>query len=152
MKDETILAELKRIADDHGGVLRACDVVEEARRVVSPLHSRFEWDDSAAAEKWRIEQAGQLIRVSVQYLQINGETTSVRAFVSLRSDRAEDGGGYRQTVSVLSDDAYREQLLDDALAELKAFQQKYSHLKELARVFSAAKKVKGSRRSDLVTA
>ncbi len=127
-------------------------MVEEARRVASPLHSRFEWDDSAAAEKWRIEQAGQLIRVSVQYLTVNGETTSVRAFVSLRSDRTEDGGGYRQTVSVLSDDAYREQLLDDALAELKAFQQKYSHLKELARVFYAAKKVKGSRRSDLVTA
>ncbi len=37
-------------------------VLEDARDPKSPLHNAFEWDDSIAGEKYRLEQAGDIIR------------------------------------------------------------------------------------------
>jgi len=36
------------------------NLLEAARDKDSPLHKYFEWDDSIAAENWRLRQAGQL--------------------------------------------------------------------------------------------
>jgi len=44
------------------GRLSPNDVVDDARSPDSPLHDYFEWDDTAAAEKYRKVQARQLIR------------------------------------------------------------------------------------------
>ncbi len=53
-----ILAEIS----DRNGSLTPKIVVAEARNEKHPLHSRFEWDDSIAGERFRITQASQLIR------------------------------------------------------------------------------------------
>lgn len=45
-----------------GQPLTAQTFLERARDDSSPLHSLFEWDDAAAAEKFRLDQAGQYIR------------------------------------------------------------------------------------------
>jgi hypothetical protein len=135
---DPIVAELKRIAQDQDGILDPQYIVDSARDPESPLHSRFDWEDSSAAEKWRLHQARNLIRVTVSYLpQVHCEPT--RVFVSLTTDRKD--GGYRQTVDVLHDSNMRRQLLTDALDELRRLQRKYSLLKELAGVFEAARQV-----------
>lgn len=136
-----ILKELKRIATENDGVLMPETVVDEARRVSSPLHSRFEWDNSKAGEAYRIWQARQLIRVVVEV--IAGTDEKAEVFVSLTSDRKE--GGYRVITDVLSDAQMREQLLRDALSELELFRDKYKRLRELAAVFAAIKKVRRKR-------
>lgn len=43
------------------GRLTAKKVVDAARDPHHPLHVRFEWDDSVGGEKWRLQQARQLI-------------------------------------------------------------------------------------------
>ena len=135
--NQALIAELKRIAADHGGELKPEDVVAEARIETSPLHDIFEWDDTEAAHQYRIWQARQLIRVTVTYLP-NGEgKTPMRVFVSLTPDRSREGGGYRATADVLSNARMRAQLLGDALAEIDRFKAKYSALNELAEVFAA---------------
>ena len=48
--------------EDRKGKLTASQVLEVARSPDSPLHPCFEWDDSIAAEQWRLEQARELIR------------------------------------------------------------------------------------------
>ena len=48
--------------EDRKGKLTASQVLEVARSPDSPLHPYFEWDDSIAAEQWRLEQARELIR------------------------------------------------------------------------------------------
>lgn len=58
---QTAGEELARIRDERGSV-RPIDVVDEARPEDAPLHPVFEWDDQAAAESWRKEQARHLIR------------------------------------------------------------------------------------------
>jgi len=135
-----IVTELKKIAKANGGLLQPNAVVEAARPESSPLHSRFEWNDGKAAEEYRIWQARQLIRVTVEVMDRTGESFDV--FVSLSPDRQRESGGYRVLTDVLSDTDMRAQLLKDALAELELFREKYRQLKELAAVFSAIKKVR----------
>lgn len=139
-KENAVVLELKRIASENGGILKPDVVVAEARPKDSPLHSRFEWDDAKASHEYRIWQARQLIRVSVEVIEGTNEKFDV--FVSLTTDREKDGGGYRVVANVLRNKSQREQMLSDALSELKVFQEKYRQLKELAEVFAAARKIK----------
>jgi len=64
------------LALERRGRLTPEEVVDEARDPDSPLHRYFEWDDSAAAEAWRLNQARSMIRwvhATVEY----GETKLV---------------------------------------------------------------------------
>lgn len=140
MKENKVVKELKRIAIKNGGLLQPEVVVEAARPITSPLHSRFEWNNTEAAQRYRIWQARQLISVTVETLAATGESFDV--FVSLSPDRGRKGGGYRVMTEVLSDDHMRAQLLQDALDELAIFRDKYQKLRELAVIFAAMKKVK----------
>lgn len=138
MTNPVIVAELKRLAQAHGGELQPRAVVEAARSEDSPLHEQFDWNDSTAAHQWRLQQARQLIRTVVTYEQVgNGDKVPVRVFVSLTPDREHDDGGYRVSVDVMSDATLRGQLLSDARAEMIRFKEKYRQLQELAEVFSA---------------
>ncbi len=52
--------ELERIERKHGRITPG-NVLEESRPTGAVLHSLFEWNDSAAAEKFRLEQAREVI-------------------------------------------------------------------------------------------
>lgn len=137
MSNPEIVAELTRLAARRGGELHPADVVRAARPETSVLHSHFDWDDSTAAEKYRLWQARRLIRVVVDYTKLaDGTTASHRVFVSLTPDRENDSG-YRVTVDVMNDPAQRAQLLADARADMRRFTAKYRQLTELAAVFDA---------------
>ena len=138
MSDPKIIAELNRLAADHEGLLRPEIVVAAARSEDSPMHGEFDWEDSVAAQNWRVHQASVLIRVTVGFSAELRE--NVRLFVSLTPDRQVAGGGYRTLASVLSDAERRRQMVEDALAELRAFEKKYKNLLELAGVFGAIKR------------
>ena len=59
--------------EDSRGRLDPNRVIEVAADTESPLHGCFEWDDSVAGQKWRLEQARELIReirVEVIYQQV----------------------------------------------------------------------------------
>jgi len=138
--NKKVVQALKRIAKENGGLLQPESVVEAARPESSPLHSRFEWNNSVAAHQYRLEQARRLIRVTVEIMAATGEVFDV--FVSLSPDRQRESGGYRVLTEVLSNSEMRAQLLKDALDDLELFREKYRQLKELAQVFSAIKKVR----------
>jgi hypothetical protein len=137
-----VIAELHRVADENEGILRPRDVVDEATPEESPLHPHFEWEDEIAADKFRLFQAAHLIRrVRVVQETKSGEKVSVRAFVSLPSDR-NDGGGYRSLVAVRESGGMGE-LLAAAKAELAAFRNRYAKLEELGNVFHAIDEITG---------
>lgn len=121
-------SELEFIRVSNGGILLPEKVVEYARNSTTEIHKHFEWDDGEAAEKYRLSQARALIRVSVTVL--DGHNESVRAFVSLRTDRKQ-GGGYRSVVDVLSSQDLSDAMLDDARAEMEHFVKKYDAIKKL---------------------
>lgn len=136
----SIANELKRIASEHDGVLQPETVVQEARSKSSPLHDRFCWDDTQAAREYRIWQARQLINICVEVLP--GRKRHSDVFVSLKQDRVHPKGGYRMTVDVLNDTQLRAVMLEEALEQLNAFQERYQNIKELAAVFAAIRKVR----------
>ena len=127
--------ELARIAAEHGGILFPADVVNAARSPKNPLHNAFDWNDSEAAEKWRLEQARRLIRVQV--ICIPNQREPVQAYISLTPARAEEGG-YTPIKTILSDEKLYEQMKADAARELEIFSQKYARIEELNQVFEAA--------------
>lgn len=135
----TIHEELEQIRKVNGGILRPEDVLAFAVDPSTSLHDKFEWDDTEAAHKYRIEQAREVIRVAVTL--IPSEADPVRAYVSLTPDRRNPGGGYRRTEDVLENPTWREVLLADALAELSRFQQKYRTLEVLSGVFAEAERL-----------
>lgn len=131
MKDRKVIQTLATLEQAHG-VLRAEDVVTAATPPESPLHSYFEWDDSTAAQEYRLVQARRLIREAVEYIDIDGSTQLIPIYCSLKIDREEDGGGYRNLRDVLAVPAYRDQLLETALDDLRHFQSRYEQFKLLA--------------------
>ena len=132
--------ELDEIAAEHDGILRAEDVVNFAKNEDTALHEKFTWDDTEAAHQYRLWEARELISVSVVMLPgANGN--GVKAFVSLKDDRTQTGGGYRSVVSVLNNAKMRAALLREALEEFDAWGQKYNSLKELSRIFTARKRI-----------
>ena len=137
-----VVGFIRNLADDDG-LIKPERVVEAARPKTSPIHDQFEWDNSAAAEKYRLLQASELIRVSVEIIDCGGnrDPVMVRAFTSLTTERGVSGG-YRATVQVLSNKQMREQMLEDAIAELQAFEKRYAILKELVEVFAASRKLR----------
>jgi len=136
---DLVLEELELIRKNHRGLLQPRHVVEFAKDPNTALHHRFEWDNTHAADLYRLEQARHIVRVYVE--MIPGTSQPVRAFVSLKRDRAA-GRGYRAMVNVLASDALREQLLEEARDDMEVFVAKYEVLKEVAGVVRAMKKHK----------
>jgi hypothetical protein len=134
-KTELIEAELERIRARDGGVLNPAAVVEVASDPESVLHTQFQWDDTKAAQAYRIWQARQLISMVVTVLP--HENKPVRMYVSLRDDR-DPAGGYRGLADVMGDTDMRRALLREAFSELNRLKQKYNQLSELTPVFAAA--------------
>ncbi len=125
---DPIVSELESIRKKYGGVLKPADVVRFARNKSTALHSRFCWDDTEAAKRYRLWQARDII-ASVTFIPSKGGNTRIRAYVSLRPDRGEDS--YRAVVDVLSVDEQRSQMLHDALEDLKMLRRRYSVLTEI---------------------
>jgi hypothetical protein len=113
---------LTKMARQNGGVLKVEDVLNEARDEGSILHKHFEWDDSEAAQKYRLQQARALIQ-RCKITLIDSAPVEIRAFVSLPVDR-EAGGGYRLTSEVMSDARMKEEMLRDIQLTISRWTQK----------------------------
>lgn len=126
---QTAGEELERLYRKHGK-LDPADVVEESRDASAPLHGCFEWNDAIAAEKYRVHQAGDIIRALVISEDKEEESRDTRAFVHVRSD-------YHPISVVIDDAAMLAELLASAEKEMTAFQRKYETLQELSPVMDA---------------
>ena len=135
----TQVEALKAIAARDGGLLRPQAVVDAARDEESPLHGAFCWDDTEAAEKYRLLQAQDLIRSFRVVQDTDNGPVKVSMFVNLSTDRTEGKANnvYRMLEDVKAYPDLMETVLNDALAELDSLRNKYAHLKELSDVWAA---------------
>lgn len=85
------LEALQAIYADNGNVITPAAVVKASRPVDAPLHSRFEWDDEIAGDRYREVQAAQLIRFAfVSVTTENRGPVRVRAFLAPHEPVPED--------------------------------------------------------------
>lgn len=149
---EAVRSSLIDIAIRHEGRLDPEIVVQEAANSDSPLHSRFEWDDTEAARKYRNVQAGVLIRqIKITVIRQEPETkeltlTTTREFQSLPSKRSKKGskesdGSYERVAAIMGDPDKRAEMLATALRELASYRKRYADLTELAGVWREFDKV-----------
>lgn len=121
--------ELERIRSKYNSITPEI-VVEESRSVDAVLHNCFEWNDAKAAEAYRARQAQALIcNIVVENVEDVGVEDSIRAFVHVQKD-------YKPIETVVRVKDYRQEMLNNALKELKAFKDKYRALSELNEIFS----------------
>lgn len=112
------------------GELTPADVVKAARNENSPLHSFFEWDDSAAAEAHRLNQARGLIRAVVAiYTDPDKPAQRIKAYVHVNETGAPH---YREVTHALSQKKTRELVLQRAWRELRQWKERYKHLRQFA--------------------
>ena len=106
-------------------------ILEKARDESTELHKCFTWDDSTAAEKWRINEARLVTRqLVIKEVEVPKDRPEIRLFY-----KTDNESGYKPThIIVKQEDEYK-QLLARAYAELRAFKAKYSMLKELQEIF-----------------
>ena len=128
--------ELERLRIKYNGALIPEHIVREAAQEQSPLHDEFEWDDSKAANRYRVEQARYMIRhIVAKPIVEDAPAKPMRAFVSV----AKEGSNHFTSMAVaMSDQELREQLLRRAWREFQVWRNRYSEIEELAAIFEAA--------------
>lgn len=121
---ETAHERLLQLAEKFDGLTPEVVVVDAIRKD-SPLHKHFCWDNDEAAHRYRLEQARALIRHFKITIDRPGrdEPITVRSFQFITSqDR------YQRTEAVLQNEAWKDEVLARAAAELRSFRKKYQNL------------------------
>lgn len=125
-------ADAQKVAEEIGfGKFTPMEVLEKAKDETTELHKCFEWNDSIAAEKYRLEQAKNIIRMLV-YEKETKEQAVVRYYAKTETKHV-----YQPTKQFLVQEDEYQGLLRRALAELEAFKNKYHTLTELESIFDA---------------
>lgn len=138
---QAIGERLDSLVEKNNGDITPEIVLKDAESKRSPLHSAFEWNDSAAAHAHRLEQARYLIRaVKIEHVPWGNpgdkevQVVTSRAFPHVRT---EAGPVYTTIGRVMADEALRGQLLADAKRSLGTWRKNYADLQELAAVYEA---------------
>ena len=125
-------------------------VIDDAINPESPLHDCFEWNDTAAARKWRERQARSLIK-SVHIIKSDkkhGEI-KVRCFVSVSNVEkyvfnipgVEENRVYKDIEIVFKNEDEKQDVLARALKEISLWKTRYRHLKEFEKIVEEIDKV-----------
>ena len=124
---------------DSDGAVTPKRLVEVSKPKNAPLHNEFEWNNTIAAQKYREEQARQIIKnvVILKVEESEEEPKEIKCWVN--SDRAfvatnEGTSRYVTIDSALSDISWRENLLNAARRDMESFINKYKRLGELSSV------------------
>jgi hypothetical protein len=120
-------------------------IVEQARDVSSPLHRYFEWNDSKAAHKHRLDQARTMIRsIEIVRTDTRGSEQRIRAIEHVK------GVGYASTNEILKSVDQTKNLLERFMSEVDALTRRweaYAHLPEVAAVLGAIKKAHAAKKA-----
>ena len=134
--------EIERLRTRSGGLLTAKHILKAAKAKRSPLHPHFEWDDTAAAEKYRQAQASYLLRVVVVAAAEDEEPFKpVRAFVTVGDDDEAQPRTFTHIRAAMRDDGLREQVLARARKEVRAWRQRYDGFREFSELFAVIDEV-----------
>ena len=136
-----VAGEVMEKIEKRDGVVTKESFLEESRPKNSPTHKLFEWDDSVAAEKFRLHQSAMAIRdIVVTIVKSEEEQHKSPAFVNVvsgLSNKAE----YKSIGVAMMDEDERSVILENAFEEFKRFEDKYKSLKELSNVFDEMHRV-----------
>ena len=136
---------LAKIAALAQGELTPPAVLDAARASRHVLHQHFEWDDSVAANAYRVDQARTLIRCVEIVSEATGDDP-VQAFISI-TDKA--GTSYRTMQAVLDSVELQVAALRQAERDMDAFTKRYRMIEDVCDLIKQARDLAATRRSKL---
>ena len=120
------------------------NVVGFARNRKTELHKCFEWDDTKAAEKYRLDQAGEVLRSIVFVSVVHDEEISVRAY---ERESMENKSAYRDVAESLTDESFKQVIINRVKRDIDSMENvalSYQHFfdnpKEFKKAMQIAKK------------
>lgn len=137
---EDCIAEILRVERKKG--LTPKNLVEEAKDESNPLHEFFEWEDSVAANEYRLYQA----RVLINEVKVIIDQKEYFAFenvaikVSEKSEETERV--YKPVAEIIQNEELRKQILKSALHSLTYWQEKFSKYEEVKPIVKSIIKVR----------
>jgi hypothetical protein len=143
---------LGQVIEQLGDTATPKQLVDAARSKKSPIHSLFEWDDSAAAEQYRLFQARNHINHLHIVFTTRNEEGTTKAFHSVViSDGESSERVYASMATVADNQELADQVIAKALAELHGWKVRYAQYQQVfSGVFQAIgeadKKVRRRRR------
>lgn len=130
-------AHLEMLREKFKGEITPEDILADAQNDNSPLHSFFEWDDGAAAQQHRLQQARGLIRAVVAiYVRPDKPAVRQRAYVNIKAPGEPQH--YRESSHAMSVKSTRDIVLKGAWREFQAWRNRYKDLKEFSELFEVA--------------
>lgn len=124
-------ADAQKVADEIssiGNEITPADVVSMARDPSTESHKCFEWDDTKAAEKYRLQQA-RIVMCNLVYTEREEQKQEpIRLFYSIDEGKQQS---YQPTILILQDKDKHAQLMEKCMEELRRAKAKYHSLSEL---------------------
>lgn len=131
--------DVQKCADE---IMQICDdlqsatpqaILEKAKDSNTELHKCFTWDDTKAAEKWRLQEARILvcnIKIVDEKSEKEPVQTSIRFFYKTDND-----SGYKPTQLILRREDEYKKLLERCSNELRAIKNKFQNLSEFDQIW-----------------
>jgi hypothetical protein len=130
---QELFAKLKKTVG-----LTTHNVLDAARPKSSVLHGDFEWNNGAAAELYRLQQARMLVR-AVVLVQLEEEPED-HSNVWIHTKTAEGEGIYEYPRVVVRDPTLLSTAIQEARQYLASGEKRWGMLREVSRGFKAARK------------
>lgn len=129
--DANVVGGVMEMLEERDGSATAESFLEASRPEGSETHSLFEWDDSVAAEKYRLDQSRRTINdLRVVYVTPQKKEVKVSAFVNVNEKLGR--ANYESITQALLDEGKKEIILNRLRGELEAFVIRNQHIEELA--------------------
>ena len=135
-------ADAQKVAEEIyalGEKVETKQILDMARDEKKEIHKLIEWDDTKAAEKFRLEQVINIMHdLHIVEIGLNKNKKPEKIGVPMRMYYSLKGEtGYRPTPLIVQDSNLHDKLLMTARSELDAFMIKYATLTELEPIFKA---------------
>ena len=134
-----VIGEVLEVQVKYG--LTADSLLKKASKKSSSLYEFFDWDNSSAGEKWRLQQA----RCLVNEIKIVVEDKEMYAFenvnISVKDNNTNNvkskfsSREYKSIVEIMNNEDYRRQIIQRALSEVKFWKERHKELSELTKIF-----------------
>lgn len=136
-KTEAIEIEIAELIKENGGSITPQQVVDFARDENTALHSKFEWDDTVAAENYRRDQARTILQSIV--IADGKETPRVYLNVEVNSGRV-----YMPSAKVMARKHTRNQEVQAGISMMNQWLFRFGKIPELEHISSAVRNAMGT--------
>ena len=140
---QTTGEKIEEIIQQYGAVTKE-NFLEASKPADSVTHNLFEWDDTKAAEKYRLHQSNMIINSLTVQVNVENRATPIttRAFVNVQKEDGRQKAEFLRIDTAFSDMECKTIVLANAIQELREFRKKYETYSELSQVFEAIDNLK----------